>query len=68
MIIEVSLELPVMPDWIFEKGTPDETLLGIWHMRADVHREIMEIEYLPCASPWKAQYRSVNCSGIESAL
>lgn len=63
MIIYVSVDEPVMPDWIYKKGLSDEGLLEVWCVRAEIHKEILDVEYLPAPSPWKVQYRMVNCSG-----
>lgn len=67
MLIRISIEEPVLPDWIYENNT-DEALLRYWFNRAQTRDDIRAIEYLPCHSPWKAKYRSVNCSGEEYPL
>ncbi len=68
MLIHVSIEFPVMPDWIYKRGFSQARLLDVWYHRAQTHAEILAVEYLPAPSPWKIQYRSVNCSGKEYAL
>ncbi len=68
MIVHVAVEEPVMPDWIYKKGHSDQRLLEFWHGRADIRTYIRSSEYLPAPTPWKVQYRSVNCSGHSYAL
>lgn len=68
MLIYVTIDKPVLPDWIYEKEYSDAALLEIWHRRAQIHANILNLEYLPSPSPWKVQYRAVNCSGRAYAL